>query len=455
MNDESTPSMHSRNESGSCIKLAHRGQNRRFLLLGLGLILVMGVWFYREPLRARIRESATLANDAPTPEVVSDMIEQASDPRAALLSAWNSGKIIHREVAMNSLMRVFPDNVPLPAEVESMLLSAALDPDMNVRELAFGIMRDRNHPALGALAAEQLNDPDQQVRIMGLNHLKFVPSSVGIPVVTGLLNDPDIAVLGLGLKLLENWSGQKFGATLVDTVQVENPNTGLQEFQVDGMVKTRAAAENAKKWWSTHQSEYPPVKLQVPTESFVARRLMPAPGFELHSLEGKTVRLSDFRGRVVLVNFWTTRCTACIGEMPELVALQKKHGDELVILGVSLDNVPDNHGHVGGDASTEEQRTGFEHEENAATAASLEKVRNKVARAAKERHLNYQILLDEKNDAGGRYNGGELPTTVIVDAQGNLRRRFVGTRSMAVFEAMVAEAATPVSIQAGTPNTTK
>src|SRR3954451_9836786 len=99
------------------------------------IVITAVLWVFREPLRERIRESATLANDAPTPEVVSDMIEQAADPRAALLTAWNSGKIVHREVAISSLRRVFPNNKPLSPEFESILLSAALDPDMNVREV--------------------------------------------------------------------------------------------------------------------------------------------------------------------------------------------------------------------------------------------------------------------------------------------------------------------------------
>ena len=62
------------------------------------------------------------------------MIEQAADPRAALLAAWNSGKIVHREVAIGALRRVLPGDQPLPPEFDSLLLSAALDPDMNVRE---------------------------------------------------------------------------------------------------------------------------------------------------------------------------------------------------------------------------------------------------------------------------------------------------------------------------------
>jgi len=418
----------------------------RKVLIGTGVFLVIAVWFFRAPLRQHIRESATLANDAPTPEVVSDMIEQATDPRAALLAAWNSGKIVHREVAIASLRRLFPNDQPLPPEFESTLLAAALDPDMNVRESALGILHERQHPALSALAAAQLKDPDQQVRLLGLNYFRAAAPSVGVPIVAALLDDPDIAVLGMSLKLLENWSGQKFGAKLADTVQVESKTTGLQEFQPEGSAKTKAAAEKAKTWWAEHQSDFPPPNPQVPAEAYTARRPVAAADFELRTLGDKRVRLSDFRGKVVLMNFWTTWCTACVGEMPALVALQKKHADSLVIIGVSLDYVPDEHGHVGGHAAVEEQQRGDgDHDDHEATPAALKRVREKVARTARARGINYPIVLDERNEVGGRYNGGELPTTVLVDAQGNVRRRFVGARNLAVFEAMIAEAAKPFS----------
>jgi len=417
----------------------------RRLFLGLGLALVIGVWLFRAPLRELIRNQATLANDAPNSEVVADMIEQATDPCTALLAAWNSGKIVHREVAIGAIRRVFPNDQPLPPEFESIVLAGALDPDMNVRETALGILHERKNPALAALAAEQLRDPDQQIRLLGLNYVKHAAPSVGVPFVAALLNDPDIAVLGLSVKLLENWSAEKFGVKLADTAQAENKTSGLQEFQVEGIAKTKAAAEKAKAWWAEHQNEFPPVKLQVPVEAYAARRPVLAADFQLHTLEGKPVRLSDFRGKVVLMNFWTTWCSACVGEMPALVALQKKHGDKLVIIGVSLDYVPDSHGHIGGHAAVEEQKhSDGEHDDHEATAAALKRVREKVARTSKARNINYPILLDEKNDVGGRYNGGELPTTVLVDAQGNVRRRFVGARGIAVFEAMIAEAARPL-----------
>ncbi len=125
----------------------------RTLILGVGLALIVGVWLFREPLRRLIRESALLANEAPTAAAVADMIEQAADPRATMLRAWKSGKIVHREVALRSFSRVLPADQPLSPEFELMLLAAALDPDLNVRESAFGILQERQHPALAALAA--------------------------------------------------------------------------------------------------------------------------------------------------------------------------------------------------------------------------------------------------------------------------------------------------------------
>ena len=422
----------------------------RRLLLGLGVTLVIGVWLFRAPLQELIRNKAILANDAPNSDAVADMIEQAADPRTALLAAWNSGKIVHREVAIGAIRRVFPKDQPLPSEFEFIVLGGALDPDMNVRETALGILRERKHPALAALAAEQLKDPDQKVRLLGLNYIKQVAPEVGVPIAAALLGDTDIAVLGMSLKLLENGSGQQFGAKLVDIVQVESKSSGLQEFQAEGIAKTKAATGKAKTWWAEHQNEFPPLKLKLPAEAYAARKPVPAPDFQLSTLEGKPVRLSDYRGKVVLLNFWTTWCTACVGEMPALVALQKQYGDKLVILGVSLDYVPDSHGHIGGHAAVEEQKhSDGDHDDHEATAAALKRVREKVARTAKARNINYPVLLDERNEVGGRYNGGELPTTVIVDAQGSVRRRFIGARSLPVFEAMIAEAAQPLVVQMG------
>lgn len=61
-----------------------------------------------------------------------------------------------------------------------------------------------------------------------------------------------------------------------------------------------------------------------------------APQFALKDVNGRTVRLSDYQGKVVLINFWATWCPPCRAEMPDLVRLQREHGKEgLQIIGVT------------------------------------------------------------------------------------------------------------------------
>lgn len=67
-----------------------------------------------------------------------------------------------------------------------------------------------------------------------------------------------------------------------------------------------------------------------------------APDFSLKDLESKTVRLSDFTGKVVLLEFWATWCTPCIETIPVLIRLQEKYQDRgFTIVAVSLDSGPD------------------------------------------------------------------------------------------------------------------
>jgi thiol-disulfide isomerase/thioredoxin len=65
---------------------------------------------------------------------------------------------------------------------------------------------------------------------------------------------------------------------------------------------------------------------------------LPEPELTLKDLDGKDVSLAEYKGKVVLVNFWATWCEPCRVEIPWLIEMQKKYGDKgFVILGIALD----------------------------------------------------------------------------------------------------------------------
>jgi thiol-disulfide isomerase/thioredoxin len=125
-----------------------------------------------------------------------------------------------------------------------------------------------------------------------------------------------------------------------------------------------------------------------------------APDFDLPSLDGKNLKLSDLRGKAVLLNFWATYCGPCKIEMPWFVELQKEYGPRgFQIVGVAMD-----------DASTEE-----------------------IAKFVKQMGVNYPILLGQES-VGQSYGGvGVLPTTFFLDRDGKLIAREFGLQSRSVF----------------------
>lgn len=125
-----------------------------------------------------------------------------------------------------------------------------------------------------------------------------------------------------------------------------------------------------------------------------------APDFELQALDGSKLKLSDLRGKAVLLNFWATYCGPCKIEMPWFVELQKEYGPQgFQIVGVAMD-----------DASTED-----------------------IAKFAKEMGVNYPILLG-KESVGQSYGGvNVLPTTFFLDRTGKVIAREFGLQSRSVF----------------------
>jgi thiol-disulfide isomerase/thioredoxin len=128
----------------------------------------------------------------------------------------------------------------------------------------------------------------------------------------------------------------------------------------------------------------------------------PAPDLTLKELDGKDVSLAQFKGKVVLVNFWATWCDPCRYEIPSLIEMQKKYGDRgFTVLGVAMDD-----------------------EGKRAVAPFVEKERFDVNGA--KLPMNYPILIG--NDEAGNKFGGLLgyPTSVLINRDGKQIKRITG-----------------------------
>ncbi len=125
-----------------------------------------------------------------------------------------------------------------------------------------------------------------------------------------------------------------------------------------------------------------------------------APDFTLKTLEGKEVKLSDYRGQVVIVDFWATWCPPCRMEVPAFVELFQKYSGRLMVLGVSSDQNP----------------------------------RRVIPPFIKKYKVNYPILLS--NNRVERDYGGvtAIPTTFVIDRKGAVYRKYVGYQPKITFE---------------------
>lgn len=409
------------------------GRHRPVPLLLVGILfLAAAAWPFREIVRQQLLERTALVAPSPSSDVVSLTIEGSPDPAGAILAAWNSGHVVPRTVAIQELNQLLPRFKPLPKNLEALILSASLDPDNSVRELALGLLGQIGHPSYQAVLASQLTNADPEIRLLALRRLKDLPSASGVPLAVSQLDAVDPRVVGTALNALGRWTQQDFGVRLADTVSVNQEVRGLPEFMPTTREMAQAGAARARRWLAEHSMEYPTNHPSESGPALPSASKLDAGEMEFHLTDGKTVRLSDFRGRRVIVNFWTTWCSACVGEIPILAELQKRHADDLVVIGVSLDGVPDEHGHVGG----HEDRHSDHDSDGAHAWKDLQK---QVARFAERRGMTYRVALDPDNRIGGRFNGGELPTTLLIDARGELRRRWIGAREASVMEAMLRE----------------
>jgi thiol-disulfide isomerase/thioredoxin len=396
-------------------------------LLGAVLLVLAVTWvFFHRQVNQSLGVALLLRSPSPREEVFEQLATGFSDPTSLLEQCWATAKVPQRQLVASFLRNQAAANPKWFTNAQRLVLAGTADPDMSVRELALATLQARADPNLFPCARAQLQDPDPLVRQLGLDYVRQVNAQQGVPITIGLLNDPDLRVVASAEVALTRWTGQDYGVRTHLAIPSGDAGRQLDPAHVDAI---RNGVERRKQWWQAHAQEFPAPETAFSKPLNSDFSCPAVEDFTLQNFQGKRVRLSDFRGKTVLINFWATWCTACLAEIPDLIELHKKLGDRVVILGVALDGLPDEHGHKGGEEGEVQHEGG----------PSRKAVINKVVRAVKSRGINYPVLLDPDAKVGCRFNGGELPTTVMIDRHGKLRRRFIGERNVQVFEAMLGE----------------
>lgn len=119
-----------------------------------------------------------------------------------------------------------------------------------------------------------------------------------------------------------------------------------------------------------------------------------APDFELKTLAGDTIKLSDLKGKKVMLNFWATWCPPCKAEMPAMEEFHKEAGDEVVILAVNIDPHLD------------------------------------VKAFVDENGITFPIPLDEEDKVNETYQVLSIPTTYFIDTKGNIGNKYIGAMNL-------------------------
>ncbi|MCQ9205729.1 MAG: TlpA family protein disulfide reductase [Omnitrophica bacterium] len=124
-----------------------------------------------------------------------------------------------------------------------------------------------------------------------------------------------------------------------------------------------------------------------------------APDFALSDVQGKTFHLSDFKGKVILLDFWATWCLFCRMSIPSFVSLYKEYNDKgLEIIGVALE-------YDGGKI---------------------------LAKFIKEKNIPYTVLIGSEKLAV-EYSAYGVPTRFLINREGKIVRKFIGYRDKEIF----------------------
>ncbi len=131
----------------------------------------------------------------------------------------------------------------------------------------------------------------------------------------------------------------------------------------------------------------------MPAVAAEEKSLPAAPAWQLLDLDGKTIKAADFKGKIVVLNFWATWCVPCREEIPSLIELHQQYGDDgVIIVGASVD------------------RGGVD----------------LVKRFVERFKVNYPVVIADEKMMRDFGNVEAVPTTFLIDRNGRVAGKHVG-----------------------------
>lgn len=122
--------------------------------------------------------------------------------------------------------------------------------------------------------------------------------------------------------------------------------------------------------------------------------ISPPATYDLVDMNGNSVKLSNYNGKIIFLNFWTTWCLDCVREMPDIEKLHKKiDNSDFIVLAIDLKE-------------------------------STKKVKKFIA----QHKLTFTVLIDQKGDMGRAFGIRSIPTTFILNRKGGLIGKAMGAR---------------------------
>lgn len=218
----------------------------------------------------------------------------------------------------------------------------------------------------------------------------------------------DLLFGSYGDETLDNALAQA-GAARADLLWWVGELTTVEEFTTKVIMAEATPEERQQvynEWLNARRAEAQ-IETYLNGEAQTVQALVgePAPNFTLTTLDGQTSSLSDYAGKVVLVNFWATWCPSCITEMPDYEHVYQQHQPDFVVLGINL-------------------QESEEHVQQYATGLGL----------------TFPVLLDQDGNVTTRqYQVTGMPGSFIIDQQGKIFYRHVGPMNAETLTAKLAE----------------